>query len=105
MHTRDKLYKRFKLTKLYVDEEIYKEARNIVQKLIRKNKKAYFEEKLKENTKNRKRLWEILKQLGLPDNRSLSINICLETKNQLTFDPFTQYLKCLKNYFQILQTI
>ena len=54
IHTRDKLYKRFKLTKLHVDEEIYKEARNVVQNLIRKKKKAYFEEKLKENTKNRK---------------------------------------------------
>ena len=36
IHTRDKLYKRFKLTKLHVDEEIYKEARNVVQKLIRR---------------------------------------------------------------------
>ena len=34
IHTRDKLYERFKLTKLQVDEEIYKEARNIVQTLI-----------------------------------------------------------------------
>ena len=32
--TRDKLYKRFKLTKLHVDEEIYNEARNVVQNLI-----------------------------------------------------------------------
>ena len=29
----DKLYKRFKLTKLHFDEEIYKEAQNIVQNL------------------------------------------------------------------------
>ena len=28
IHTRGKLYKRFKFTKLHVDEEIYKEARN-----------------------------------------------------------------------------
>ena len=34
IHTRDKLYKRFKLTKLHVDEEIYNEARNVVQNLI-----------------------------------------------------------------------
>ena len=55
IHTRDKLYKRFKLTKLHVDEEIYKEARNVVQNLIRRKKKAYFENKLKENTKNLKK--------------------------------------------------
>ena len=34
IHTRDKLSKRFKLTKLYVDEEISKEAQKVVQNLI-----------------------------------------------------------------------
>ena len=52
-------------------------------------KKAYFEEKLKENTKNPKKLWKTLKRLGLPDKRSPSTNICLEVKNGLTFDPYT----------------
>ena len=42
IHTRNKLYKKFKPKKLHVDEEIYKEARNTVQNLIRKKKKAYF---------------------------------------------------------------
>lgn len=37
---------------LYVDEEIYKKARNIVQNLIRKKRKAYVEEKPKKTTKN-----------------------------------------------------
>ena len=44
--------KKFKSTKLHVNEEIYKEVQNTVQNLIRKKKKAYFEEKLKENTAN-----------------------------------------------------
>ena len=56
IHTRDKIYKKFKSTKLHVDEEIYNEARNKVQNLIRKKKKAYFEEKIKENTVNPKKL-------------------------------------------------
>ena len=34
IHMHDKLYKRFKSTKLHVDEEIYKEARNVVLNLI-----------------------------------------------------------------------
>ena len=34
IHTRDKLYRRLKLAKLNVDDEIYKEARNVVQNLI-----------------------------------------------------------------------
>ena len=89
IHMVDKLYKRFKLTKLYVDEEIYKEAQNVVQNLIQKKKKAYSEEKLKENTKNLKKLRKTSKQLGLPDKRSPSTNICLDAKNGLTFEPFT----------------
>ena len=74
IHTRDKLYERFSLTKLHVDEEIFKEAQNVVQNLIRKKKKAYFEEKLKENTKNPKRLWKTLNQIGLLDKTSPSTN-------------------------------
>ena len=52
--------------KLHVDEEIYTEARNAVQNLIRKKEKAYFEEKLKENKANPKKLWKTLQQLGPP---------------------------------------
>ena len=63
IHMRDELYKRFKLTKLHVDGEIYKKARNVVQNLIRKKKKAYLEEKLKENTKNPKKSLENIKTI------------------------------------------
>ena len=76
------------MTKLHVDEDLYKEARNAVQNLIRKKKKAYFEEKLKANTANPKKLWETLKELGLQNNRSPYSNICLKKKDGLTFDPF-----------------
>ena len=76
------------MTKLHVDKDLYKEAQNAVQNLIRKKKKAYFEEKLKANTANPKKLWETLKELGLQNNRSPSSNICLKKKDGLTFDPF-----------------
>ena len=89
IHTRDKLYKKFKSTKLHVDEEIYKEARNTVQNLIRKKKKAYFEEKLKENTANPKKLWKTLKQLGLPEKRLPCTDVCLKVEEDLKFEPFT----------------
>ena len=69
IHLGDKLHKKFKSTKLHVDKEIYKERRNTVQTLIRKKKKAYFEEKLKENTANPKKLWKTLKQLDLPKKK------------------------------------
>ena len=63
IHTRGKLYKRFKLTKLHVDKEIYKVARNVIQILIRRKKKAYFENKLKENTKNPQKTLENIKTI------------------------------------------
>ena len=62
IYKRDKLHKKFKLTKLHVDEDLYKEARNAVQNLIRKKKKAYFEEKLKANTANPKKTLGNLKR-------------------------------------------
>ena len=77
---RDKLYKKFKLTKLHVDEDLYRQARNAVQNLIRKKKKAYFEEKLKANTTNPKELWETLKEICLQNNRPSSSDICLKIK-------------------------
>ena len=67
--------------------KIYKEARNTVQNLIRKKKKAYFEEKLKKNTKSLKKLWKTLKQLGLPEKRLPCIDVCLKVED-LKFDPF-----------------
>ena len=39
----DKLFKKFRKSRLHVDKDNYKEARNGVQKLIRSKKKAYFE--------------------------------------------------------------
>ena len=76
------------MTKLYVDEDLYREARNAVQNLIRKKKKAYFEEKLKANTENPKKPWETLKELGLKNKRSPSSDICVKKKEGFTFGPF-----------------
>ena len=73
---------------MHVDEEIYKEVRNTVQNLIRKKKKAYFEEKLKENTANPKKLWKTLKQIGLPERRLPCTDVSLKEKEDLKFDPF-----------------
>ena len=39
---RDKLFKKFKKSKLHIDELIYKEAKNTVQRLIKEKKKKIF---------------------------------------------------------------
>ena len=56
IHTQKKLCRRFKLTTLYVDENIYKDPQNAVQSLIRKMRKTYFEKTPKTNTANRKKI-------------------------------------------------
>ena len=44
---RDKLFKKYKKTRLHVDKEIYKRARYSVQHLIAKKKEEFFDNKLR----------------------------------------------------------
>ena len=52
-------------------------------------KKTHIEIKVKENTVNPKSLWKTLKQLGLPEKKLPCTDVCLKTKEELKFDPFT----------------
>ena len=83
---RDKLFKAFKKSRLHVDKDNYKEARNEVQKLIRTKKKAYFESKLTENAGKPNQLWKCLKSLGLKFERSISNITCVENDKSANFD-------------------
>ena len=83
---RDKLFKKFKSSRLNIDWEIYKEARSDVQRTIKRKKKQYFEEKLSENIAKPKQLWQTLKSLGLRKKKNSLSNICLRDKNGLSFD-------------------
>ena len=78
--------KGFKKSRLYVDEDNYKELRNELQKLIRTKKKAYFESKLTQNVGKSKELWKSLKSLGLKIERSISNVSCLENDESAIFD-------------------
>ena len=51
-------------------------------------KKAYFEGKLKVNTRSFKKYWETLKQLGVPNKSSSSYHTCIQGKESLTFNHF-----------------
>ena len=86
---RDKLFKKFKKSKLHVDKDLYREARNNVENIIKSKKKNYFEDKLKENTAKPKELWKTLNGLGLPKKGSQSgaANVCLKENDEFVFDP------------------
>ena len=62
---KDKLFKIFNSSRFNIDWEIYKKTRNDVQGLIKFKKKKRFEEKLTENIAKPKKLWQVLKSLGL----------------------------------------
>ena len=80
---KDKLFKKFKSSRLNIDLEIYKKARNDVQRTMKQKKKQYFKEKLSENIAKPKELCQTLKSLGLPNIKNSSSNICLKNKNGL----------------------
>ena len=80
---KDKLFKKFKSSRLNIDLEIYKKARNDVQRTMKQKKKQYFKEKLSENIAKPKELCQTLKSLGLPDKKNSPSSICLKNKNGL----------------------
>ena len=82
---RDKLFKKFKKSKLHINELIYKDAKNTVQCLIKVRKKKIFLKKLEENIGEPKELWENLKKLDLPKTKTPPSNICLKENDGLTF--------------------
>ena len=53
-------------SRLNNDEQLYKEAKINVQKLIKNKKRDFYQEKLRENVGKPKELWKALKSLGLP---------------------------------------
>ena len=86
---RDKLFKKFKKSKLHVDKDLFREARNNVENIIKSKKKTYFEDKLKENIAKPKELWKTLNGLGLSKKGTQSgvTNVCLKENDKFVFDP------------------
>ena len=96
-----KLFKKFKSSHLNMDWEIYKEARNEVQRTIKQKKKQYLEKKLSENIAKPKELWQTLKQLGLPNKKNSPLNICLKNKNSLLLNS-PSIAETFKKYYSSL---
>lgn len=67
--TRDKLFKKFKKSKLQINSDLWNEAKSNVQNLINKKKKEYYKNKITENTGKPKELWKTLKSMGLDNSK------------------------------------
>ena len=72
-----------------VDEELYKEAKYHVMKLIKERKRQFYTDKLKENIGKLKELWKALKSLSLPSKKRSISNICLKKDDKISFDDRT----------------
>ena len=94
----DKLFKKFKKSKLHIDREIYKVARYEVQKLISYKKKKFFENRLNDSIGKPKELWKAPKSLGLPSKTSVCWTTVLKIKSFKT----KSTLDVFKNYYSTL---
>ena len=79
----DKLFKKFKKSKLYIDKEIYKITRYEVQKLISYKNKNFFDNRFNDSIGKPKEFWKALKSLGLPSKTSVCGTTALKVKNRV----------------------
>ena len=98
---RDKLFKKYKKTRLHVDQEIYKRVRYSVRNLIAKKKKEFFETKLKECIGKPKDLWKAIKSLGLP-NKSGGCIVGALAENQIVKHDTKSILKTFRSFYSNL---
>ena len=69
---RGKLFKKFKRSKLHIDELIYKEKKNKQKKFLKKQEEKFFQ-----------RAWKNLNKCDLLQTKTPSSNICLIENNGL----------------------
>ena len=98
---RDKLFKKFKKSKLHIDKDIYNAARYKVRKMVFDKKRLFFEKKLIESIGKPKDLWKALKSLGLPNKISSCEVSALKINNTVEHDA-NSILEGFKNYYSTL---
>ena len=84
---RDKYFRKFKRTRLHIDDVDYRKARNRLQNIVKNKKRNFVTQKLSENMAKPKELWKSLKSLGLPSKNDASSKICLKENNEISFEP------------------
>ena len=70
VNKRDSCYKKCKVSKLETDKDLLREAKRILKATIQRKKGIFCQDKIQENSKNSKELWETLKSLGLNSKKN-----------------------------------
>lgn len=68
---RDEAYKKFKITKLNTDWNVYKKKRNLYVRVIRKEKKKYYEITIDQCKGDSKKMWRTLKEVVGSKNKNI----------------------------------
>ena len=79
-------YKKFKHSDLKTDKYSFKIPEMLLQKIIPKKKKSYFEEILAKNRSRPKELWRTLKSLGLSSDKARKSKIYLKKDVAIQFE-------------------
>ena len=104
INTRDKLFKKFKKSRLHINKELYKKAKYNRLKLIAAKKREFFDDKLTENVGKPKELWETLKSLGMPHKSLISNFNAIESNITLIFDKKT-IAKIFKDFSNLAESL
>ena len=95
INNRDKLSKKFKKSRLPLDQENYKNACYEFKKIIAEKERNYFDTKFTKNISKRKELWKTLKSLKLPKKVSIATINSFKDDKVVKFD-----LKSISKVFQ-----
>ena len=98
VNARDKIFKKFKKSRLIIDKGLYKKAKYNASNLITTKEQAFFKENLSETIGKPKELWESLNSLGMPNKTVISNFNAIEEGNTLTHDT-RSISKIFKNVF------
>ena len=83
---RNILLKKFRKSKLQIDEDLYKSSKYNIDKLIKEKKKTFYKSKLEQNIGRPKELWKTLKSLGLPSKKASTSKIFLKEGEKISYD-------------------
>ena len=63
-HSREKLFLKFKKSKLHIDDENYKKVKYEVQNLVTKKKREFYKTNPRQKTNKLIELWKTLQSMG-----------------------------------------
>jgi len=85
--TRDKLHRKYKISRLEGDGIQFRLARNKVHTLVNKKKENFIKNSITKNKQDSKKLWKAIKTLGLPSKAKINSKINLKVNEKLISNP------------------